>query len=99
MIEIKSSMLKIKILTRTISFLFIVAFVTKAEAQNITLSGYIKDNDTKESLIGANVYSVDSKKGTSTNEYGFYSLTLPKKDTLNLVISYIGYVMQVKRSQ
>jgi hypothetical protein len=97
MIEIKSSMLKIKILTRTISFLFIVAFVTKAEAQNITLSGYIKDNDTKESLIGANVYSVDTKKGTSTNEYGFYSLTLPKKDTLNLVISYIGYVMQVKK--
>jgi hypothetical protein len=90
-------MLKIKISTRTISFLFIVVFVTKAEAQNITLSGYIKDNDTKESLIGANVYSVDSKKGTSTNEYGFYSLTLPKKDTLNLVISYIGYVMQVKK--
>jgi hypothetical protein len=71
--------------------------VPKAEAQNITLSGYIKDTNTKESLIGANIFSVDTKKETSTNEYGFYSLTLPKKDTLNLVISYIGYVMQVKK--
>jgi hypothetical protein len=90
-------MLKTKFLTSTISLLFIIALVTKAEAQNITLSGYIKDNETKESLIGANVYSVDTKKGTSTNEYGFYSLTLPKRDTLNMVISYIGYVMQTKK--
>lgn len=90
-------MLKHKKLTRTISLLFILAFVVKAEAQNITLSGYIKDARTKESLIGANVFSADSKKGTSTNEYGFYSLTLQKKDTFNLVVSYIGYIMQLKK--
>ena len=90
-------MLKTKNLTRILSLIILLAITAKAEAQNITMSGYIKDARTKESLIGANVFSADSKKGTSTNEYGFYSLTLPKKDTLNLVVSYIGYIMQLKK--
>ncbi len=63
-----------------------------SEAQNITVSGYVKDATTKESLIGANIYSPGFKTGTSTNEYGFYSLTLPKTDSLRLNISYIGYL-------
>jgi hypothetical protein len=82
---------------RTSCLFIIFALGIKAESQNITLSGYIKDARTKESLIGANIFSADTKKGTSTNEYGFYSLTLPKKDTLSLAISYIGYIMQMEK--
>lgn len=77
-------------------FLVLVASVS-AEAQNITISGYVKDAATKESLIGANIYSPGTKMGTSTNEYGFYSLTLSQKDTVDLDISYIGYVIQAKK--
>ncbi len=90
-------MKKFKILIRTISLLLIAALVTKAEAQNITLNGYIKDARTKESLIGATVFSTNTKKGTISNEYGFYSITLPKADTLGLIISYVGYQPQVKK--
>lgn len=90
-------MQKIKILTRTISFLFIVALVTKTEAQNLTLSGYIKDARTKESLIGASIFSTNTKKGTISNEYGFYSITLPGADTIGLIISYVGYKPQAKK--
>ena len=66
-------------------------------AQNITISGYIKDANTKETLIGATVSSTNTKQGTTSNVYGFYSLTLHKSDTLGLIISYIGYQAQAKK--
>ncbi|MEY5046675.1 MAG: hypothetical protein RLZZ175_34 [Bacteroidota bacterium] len=56
-----------------------------------TISGYVNELDSKESLIGAIVYVPSIKKGTSTNTYGFYSITLPS-DTLTLVFKNIGYV-------
>jgi hypothetical protein len=55
-----------------------------------TLSGYVTDVASGERLIGANVYDKRSGKGTSANEYGFYSLTLPA-DSVWLVASFTGY--------
>ena len=88
---------KIKNLTRTLSLFLLIVSTVKAEAQNITLSGYIKDAATQESLIGATIYSTNTQKGTTTNVYGFYSLTLPKSDTIGLIVSYIGYTAQAKK--
>ena len=59
-------------------------------AQQHTVSGYVKDARTGETLPGANVYDQGIKKGTAANAYGFYSLTLPG-DTARLVYSYVGY--------
>src|SRR5574344_1346028 len=54
-----------------------------------TICGYIRDIN-KESLISATIYDHTSKNGTITNEYGFFSLSLPEgKHTLK--ISYVGY--------
>ncbi len=61
-----------------------------AVAVNHTISGYLKDKASGEELIGANVYIRDSHLGTTTNSYGFYSLTLPV-NPYQLVFSYIGY--------
>ncbi len=58
--------------------------------EKYTLSGYIKDAKNGESLIGATVVKGGTTLGTMTNEYGFYSLTLPK-GTHTIVVSYIGY--------
>ncbi len=66
-------------------------------AQNITISGYVKDGATGESLIGATVVNANSKKGTATNLYGFFSLTIPTVDTIELLISYQGYKIQAKK--
>ena len=66
-------------------------------AQNITISGYLKDAETGESLIGATVYSTKTKTGASANTYGFYSLSLPKGDSTGLVFTYIGYTAQIKK--
>ena len=61
--------------------------------EKITISGYIEEELTGEKLIGGTVYDLYSKKGTITNDYGFYSLTLPK-DSINLRIGYSGFETQ-----
>ncbi len=63
--------------------------------QKFTISGYIKDKATGETLIGANVYNAsNSSQGTTTNTYGFYSLTL-ESGNYKIVASYLGYEDQV----
>ena len=62
-------------------------------AQNHTISGYVKDAETGEVLIGANIYNVKKQNGTATNTYGFFSYTTPS-DSVDLLISYIGYAAE-----
>lgn len=55
-----------------------------------TVSGYITDASSGETLIGASIFVPAIQNGTTTNAYGFYSLSLPPaKYTLS--ISYLGY--------
>ncbi|MFH1118338.1 MAG: TonB-dependent receptor [Bacteroidota bacterium] len=61
-----------------------------AETRKFTISGYVRDKNTGEVLIGANVYDKQTYKGTTTNGYGFFSLTLPEKDC-SIFFSLIGY--------
>lgn len=58
--------------------------------RRFTLHGYVLDNISKETLIGANVYDRQHEMGTTTNPFGYFSITLPEGDT-KLNISYIGY--------
>ncbi|MFN7013868.1 MAG: TonB-dependent receptor, partial [Bacteroidia bacterium] len=62
-------------------------------AQKRSVSGYIEDARSAEKLIGANIYDKSTYKGTSTNVYGFFSITLPA-DSFELVFSYVGYQSQ-----
>ena len=55
-----------------------------------TISGFIKDKSTGDAIIGANVYDAESRQGTATNAYGFYSLSLPP-GTYTITHSYVGY--------
>ena len=49
-----------------------------AFAQTVTLSGYVKDAASGETVPGAMVYTSDLKTGVNANAYGFYSLTLQR---------------------
>lgn len=85
-------------MTLRLTFLFIsiLAFLHPADAQqtkSYTVSGYVKDAATGESLLGAIVYILDSAKGTQTNQYGFYSITLPAGN-YTLVSSLLSYTKQ-----
>ena len=68
--------------------LFLLSF---AFGQNVQISGYVKDIDTGETLIGATVHHPASETTSVTNEYGFYSVRIPEGDA-RLLFSYIGYV-------
>lgn len=67
-----------------------------------TISGYISDGSSGETLIGANIYAAeDPNQGTVSNVYGFYSLTLTEGN-YNLVFSYLGFqdkIIPVQLSQ
>ena len=64
-------------------------------AQEYTISGYVRDQSSGEHLIGAYVYLEDHpERGTTTNEYGFYSLTLAGGQ-YRIVFSYLGYRTEV----
>jgi hypothetical protein len=62
-------------------------------AQRHTISGYVMDAASKETLIGATVFDKNSGKGCATNSYGFYTLTLDQGQ-VDLQISYVGYSQQ-----
>jgi len=75
------------------SALLLIAFLG-AEAQKVTVSGYVEDAQSGERLPGAGVYNPDNPlQGTVTNNYGFFSITLPQED-LSLNVSFVGYASQ-----
>ncbi|NVO11852.1 MAG: TonB-dependent receptor [Bacteroidales bacterium] len=55
-----------------------------------TISGYVKDASNGEALIGSTVLVKEEGRGTATNIYGFYSISLAP-GTYTLVYSFIGY--------
>src|SRR5689334_10653021 len=72
-------------------FLSVILFGNYAQAQQATISGFVKDSLTGETLIGANIFlAADPNVGTVSNTYGFYSITLPAGEQL-LSFSYVGF--------
>jgi len=68
---------------------------TNLIAQRYTISGYISDKKSGEKLVGANIFEKYKLQGTSSNKYGFYSITLPS-DTYTIVFSYLGYTTELR---
>ncbi|TCI85726.1 TonB-dependent receptor [Tenacibaculum sp. M341] len=62
--------------------------------EKITLSGTVYDQNSNETLIGVTIYVPELKSGAMTNEYGFYSLTIPKGN-YKIQVSYLGFSTQV----
>ena len=71
-------------LTLFFTFLSLISF-----SQNYTISGYIQEASNGENLIGVSVYDKSTNQGTSSNQYGFYSITLPKGE-YKIIYSFIG---------
>ena len=75
---------------------------TRRTTQRFTISGFMRDSLTTESLISATVYNNISTPlnnrtnlaGTTSNQYGFYSLTLPAGE-VEVAYSYVGYNTKV----
>jgi hypothetical protein len=77
---------------RKVVLLFLVLLFSSVSfsQEKFTLSGIITDINSNETLIGATVSIPELKTGLSTNEYGFYSITLPK-GIYKIKITSLGY--------
>ncbi|MFZ9956782.1 MAG: TonB-dependent receptor [Flavobacteriales bacterium] len=73
--------------------IFLFAFLLSAFAafaqEKFTISGYVKNSENQEVINGATIQIKENGLGTTSNEYGFFSITLPT-GTYNLIISYVG---------
>ena len=76
-----------KLITTIFFFLFTL---TSYAQEKHTISGTVYDKKGNETLIGATIYFPDLSVGTTTNEYGFYSITI-SKGTHNISVSYLGF--------
>jgi len=70
--------------------LILIGSISGLAQEKFTISGTISDIKNNETLIGVNILVKGTKNFTSSNEYGFYSITLPKGN-YELNISYVGY--------
>ncbi len=70
--------------------LFFLVTLTTFAQEKFTLSGTVSEAETGETLIGVNVIIPSAQTGTVTNEYGFYSITLPKGD-YKVTYSNLGF--------
>ncbi len=75
-----------------IAFLFLTTLTINhfALAQKIQISGFVKDKESGEGLVNAHIVEKDTRKGTISNPYGFFSLNVNGSE-INLNISYVGY--------
>jgi len=76
-----------------LSILLILGFTISYAQETFTVNGVIKDASNNETLYGVNVLVANSNLGVVTNEYGFYSIKLPKGEH-TLIISYLGFQEQ-----
>jgi len=72
-----------------IIFLFLI-LVSISNAANVTLSGFVRDAQTGEALIGSNIFVKEQPFGSASNQYGFYSISMPIGE-YTFTYSYIGY--------
>lgn len=76
-----------------LALFLLAASYLKGQNDQYTLSGYIRDAKNGEELIGVNIYLPQLEKGSSTNVYGYYSISLPP-GRYQVQIQYIGYETQ-----
>lgn len=76
--------------SKYITFLFLFVAQIFFSQEKVTINGTVYDNNSNETLIGVSLYFPELKTGTTTNEYGFYSITVPKGN-YKIQVSYLGF--------
>jgi CarboxypepD_reg-like domain/TonB-dependent Receptor Plug Domain len=75
---------------KNLSILCFILFYLQSSAQNISITGYVKDSTSDEYLIGATILNLQKNQGVITDNYGFFSIST-KKGKIKIRVSYIGY--------
>jgi len=75
---------------KKIFFFIFLTSLSLYSQEKFTISGTIQEATSNETLISVNIIIPELQTGTTTNEYGFYSITLPEGE-YKVIISYIGF--------
>lgn len=75
--------------TSVFFFLLFISFFSSAQ-EKFTLSGTVSEASSNETLIGVTVALPELQTGITTNEYGFYSITLPEGE-YRVQVTYLGF--------
>jgi hypothetical protein len=76
---------------RLLLFLSVLVLFSGLSAQNITISGYIVCDGTRDRIPDTEIVEINSGMGTTSNEYGFYTLEIPIGDSAIISISHVAY--------
>lgn len=79
---------------KVLVILLILTSLCSFAQSKYTFSGTIKDSLSGETLIGVSVIIPELKTGTMTNEYGFYSISLPQ-EKYKVQVQYLGFKTEV----
>jgi hypothetical protein len=71
-------------------FLPVGVAMAQSPSKSHTISGYVTDGRSQETLIGASVYDASTMKGTVTNNFGYYTLKLGEGQ-VNMKASFVGF--------
>lgn len=77
--------------------ILLVCLFTLQLYPQVTISGTVRDQLTGEYLISATIFNLTNRTGTTTNEFGVFSLIVPNQDSIRLQIRYIGYMDLIYR--
>ena len=72
------------------TLLLVLTSLISFAQEKYTISGYIQDAESGENLIAATIFEINTNKGATSNNFGFYSLTLIK-GKVDLYGSFVGY--------
>ncbi len=67
--------------------LFLGLFSVQVQSQQTRISGFVEDKSSGEKLIGSYVTQLNTLTGTTTDEFGFFSLTVPENDSTRVLIT------------
>lgn len=82
--------MKLRKTSKALLLLLLLSSIQKGFGQkSYTISGSIKSKNTGEYIIGASVKVLNSNAGTTSNEYGFYSISLAP-NSYQIVFSSLG---------
>ncbi|MDD3686649.1 MAG: TonB-dependent receptor plug domain-containing protein [Bacteroidales bacterium] len=76
---------------RLLLFISVLVLFLDLSAQNIIIRGYIVSDGTRDRIHDAEVIEINSGVGTTSNEYGFYTLEIPIGDSAIISISHVAY--------
>ena len=82
----------------TFIILFFIFSFSLFSQQKFTLSGSVSEASSNETMIGVTIAIPALNTGVTTNEYGFYSITLPQGD-YDIQVSYLGFQDQLHSLQ